>query len=300
MPFDFPATPATGQVYTLNGVTYTWDGEIWVMGSTGATVNAYVLKTGDTMSGPLVLPVPDPVAAQHSTHKAYVDRLIAEMSLYQGTWQVALNVPDLNVPPNTPLNGYSWIAQTADPNVPEMAPLTIPGIGGTMIPALDTIKWSTATSQYEHIRGSVSISQMTISDVPPAGGFHGQQWWDSDSGKVYVYYIDPSGDGVWVQTSGGGGTVFSDAPMDTQLYARQSAVVDTPPAWVPVVTGAVILSDTAPANPGPGQLWWQSSTGILAIWFDDGTSQQWVQCNVEEAPQDGQKYVRQDAQWVLA
>ena len=68
------------------------------------------------------------------------------------------------------------------------------------------------------------------------------------------------------------------------------------PVWAAVITSATIVSDTAPVTPGVGQMWWTTTTGILAIW----DSAQWVQVNVEEAPQDGQKYVRQDATWVLA
>lgn len=30
--FDFPASPSVGQTYTLNGVTYTWDGQAWMGG----------------------------------------------------------------------------------------------------------------------------------------------------------------------------------------------------------------------------------------------------------------------------
>jgi len=36
-------------------------------------------------------------------------------------------------------------------------------------------------------------------------------------------------------------------------------------------------SDAAPANPVPGQLWWESDTGALFVYYDDGNSQQWVQ-----------------------
>ena len=39
---------------------------------------------------------------------------------------------------------------------------------------------------------------------------------------------------------------------------------------------AVAISDTPPASPIDGQLWWESDTGILAIRYNDGTSTQWV------------------------
>jgi len=38
-----------------------------------------------------------------------------------------------------------------------------------------------------------------------------------------------------------------------------------------------MASDTAPSNPVPGQLWWESDSGALFYYFDDGNSQQWVQ-----------------------
>jgi hypothetical protein len=36
-------------------------------------------------------------------------------------------------------------------------------------------------------------------------------------------------------------------------------------------------SDAPPSNPVPGQLWWESDTGALFIYYDDGNSRQWVQ-----------------------
>lgn len=40
--------------------------------------------------------------------------------------------------------------------------------------------------------------------------------------------------------------------------------------------GAISVSDTAPASPAEGQLWWSSTTGVLSIYYNDGTSTQWV------------------------
>jgi len=46
-------------------------------------------------------------------------------------------------------------------------------------------------------------------------------------------------------------------------------------AWNKVGTLAMV-GTTAPTSPAVGQLWWRSDTGRLMIWYDDGTSQQWV------------------------
>jgi hypothetical protein len=330
MAFDFPANPAINDVYTDGTISYTWDGEVWRGG--GATSGQYVLKVGDTMTGPLVLPSADPSIDEHSTHKRYVDEQIATFALYQGTWQVAANIPDLNVPPNAPLHAYSWTAQTADPNIPEVAPATIPGIGGLIIVATDTVKWNANTLVYELVRGPVALAKMTIADLPPATPFHGQMWWESDSGKMYVYFTDVDSS-QWVQVSGGGGgTVggIADAPADGQMYGRQDlswvpatggtgggipdapadgntygrkdldwaivsaaggAIPDDAPndglqygrqslAWTPVPPTTpyrVPVSDTAPVAPDQGMLWFNSADASLYIWFDDGTSQQWVE-----------------------
>jgi hypothetical protein len=48
-------------------------------------------------------------------------------------------------------------------------------------------------------------------------------------------------------------------------------------AWMPSGGGGSIeISATAPSSPGAGDLWWDSDNGKLYIYYDDGTSQQWV------------------------
>jgi hypothetical protein len=36
------------------------------------------------------------------------------------------------------------------------------------------------------------------------------------------------------------------------------------------------ISDTAPATPTPGLMWWSSTTGILSVWYVDANTSQWV------------------------
>lgn len=42
---------------------------------------------------------------------------------------------------------------------------------------------------------------------------------------------------------------------------------------------SVTISSTAPAFPAAGDLWWDSDVGILFIYYNDGTSSQWVQAS---------------------
>jgi hypothetical protein len=51
-------------------------------------------------------------------------------------------------------------------------------------------------------------------------------------------------------------------------------------AWSPVGGGGATISDTAPASPSAGDLWWNSSDGQLYTYYNDGTSSQWVIANV--------------------
>ena len=41
----------------------------------------------------------------------------------------------------------------------------------------------------------------------------------------------------------------------------------------------VVISDNAPSSPNDGDLWWESDTGQLKIYYNDGDSQQWVDAN---------------------
>lgn len=74
MAFDFPANPASGQTYEMNGVTYVYNNYAWVKGaaSAGGGGAQYVLKTGDVMTGFLTLNA-DPTTGRHAATKDYVD-----------------------------------------------------------------------------------------------------------------------------------------------------------------------------------------------------------------------------------
>lgn len=64
-----------------------------------------------------------------------------------------------------------------------------------------------------------------------------------------------------------------EAPLTGGPWVRQGG------EWVEVVIeeggAAVLLSDTPPVGAEPGNLWVETDTGLMYVWFDDGTSQQW-------------------------
>lgn len=78
---------------------------------------------------------------------------------------------------------------------------------------------------------------------------------------------------------------FPNSPTDGQTFTPITGghtYVFGAGVWK-VVTGTVIanatisISDTAPTTPDVGQLWWESDSGNMFIWHDDGNTQQWVQ-----------------------
>lgn len=67
---------------------------------------------------------------------------------------------------------------------------------------------------------------------------------------------------------------MTDAPSNGSEYVRKNA------AWSPVtIPPGTTISDTPPSSPQNGALWWESDSGFLYIYFNDGTSSQWVQVN---------------------
>lgn len=102
------------------------------------------------------------------------------------------------------------------------------------------------------------------------------------SGQWILKSIDAPQDGKlygrknvsWVEVSENS---FPDAPADSKLYGRKNN------AWVeitfPTPPPPVSISDTAPSSPVVGQLWFDSSTGGFFVYYNDGTSSQWVQVN---------------------
>jgi hypothetical protein len=73
---------------------------------------------------------------------------------------------------------------------------------------------------------------------------------------------------------------FPSSPSEGQIFnapGGPSYVFNTP-VWKAVGQGQIaIISDTPPASPANGALWYESDSGVLYIWYNDGNSSQWVQ-----------------------
>jgi len=101
MGLNFPAAPLIGDVYpmpALPGVPqWTWNGTSWKCGTID-TAN-YLLKSGGTMTGPIVLPA-DPANALEATPKQYVDAFAGNNLLINGFIDVSQENGGTAVAPN--------------------------------------------------------------------------------------------------------------------------------------------------------------------------------------------------------
>jgi Collagen triple helix repeat (20 copies) len=73
---------------------------------------------------------------------------------------------------------------------------------------------------------------------------------------------------------------LGEAPVDGKIYGRSDAV------WTEVTGGGatIAIADDPPTSPVHGDLWFEATSGNTFIFFDDGSSQQWVRQNTGVGP----------------
>lgn len=106
---------------------------------------------------------------------------------------------------------------------------------------------------------------------------------------------------AWVSTGSTEGCGVS--VVDDNRGPPGPAGAPGPPGATGATGSNVIISDTPPPNPAPSDLWFESDSGNLAIYYDDGDSRQWVgvggsaASGLTDAPADGTFYARKDGAW---
>lgn len=126
-------------------------------------------------------------------------------------------------------------------------------------------------------------------EIPPAAdvGHDGDFYYDTSTDIMY----GPKAGGVWPPGAslvgdpgpqgpkgdkGDKGDQGDQGPQGIQgIQGEQGDQGEGGPAGPP---GAQLyIGDNPPATPSQNTLWWESDSGILYVWYDDGTSAQWVQ-----------------------
>ena len=155
----------------------------------------------------------------------------------------------------------------------------IPGTAST-VAALDDLTdvtiTSVATGQVLQWNGTAWVNSnaaggATISDTEPGSPTAGQIWFESDTGKTFVYY-----DSQWIeigtQPLGPSGPTGATGPTGVTGATGPTGVGATG-ATGP--NGVFLVSDTPPVSPNVGDIWFESDSGKTFVYFDSF----WVESN---------------------
>jgi hypothetical protein len=153
------------------------------------------------------------------------------------------------------------------PKTPGITPAAITppegfGFGGPQ-PAPDP--W-TVTGSWLSYYGGLTLGN-------PTGGFHGNGTINASAYYINGTLVNPS---LYLKLGGGTmtGPLILNADPANALGAATKNYVDAQVATVPV--GTTFIGPSPPASPIPGQMWWDEVGGQLYVWYNDGTSSQWV------------------------
>jgi hypothetical protein len=117
------------------------------------------------------------------------------------------------------------------------------------------INYADGKLYYKHANGTIAVFS--------SGGAGGDSFGTVNAAGTLIV-ADTAGD-ILTLEAGSGISITGDAINDKITIAATGG------------SGSVTTSDTAPGSPSDGDLWWDSSTGKLYIYYDDGSSSQWVE-----------------------
>lgn len=85
---------------------------------------------------------------------------------------------------------------------------------------------------------------------------------------------------------------FPDNPVDGEIYINPSngstwQWLDANDSWNQRALSTAAVTDTLPTTPNVGDLWFNTETAQLLVWYDDGDSTQWVSAVAGVLPSGG-------------
>ena len=326
MALDFPASPNINDTYTFGGVTWTWDGTTWkVLGRFqftssetdpvfSASPSANILQSninnwntaygwGDHSSAGYLTSVGSIGSHSDVTIATLQDGQLLKYSVGNARWE--------NWTPNY-LTSYT----ETDP-VFSASPAG--GITGTNI-----TNWNTAYNWGDHgSAGYLTAESDTLASVTGRGATTTTDI--TTTGKIYYSnnfadltalnavnpttyhgmfaHVHAEGHGyfahagAWTQLLDTGSSINELADVTTGTISTGDVLTWNGSAWAALAptggggggSGAnVTISDTIPAGtPNAGDLWWESDTGRLKIYYQDVDTGQWVDTNPPLAASSG-------------
>ena len=326
MALDFPASPNINDTYTFGGVTWTWDGTTWkVLGRFqftssetdpvfSASPSANILQQnitnwnlaygwGDHSSAGYLTSIGSISSHSDVTIATLQDGQLLKYSVANSAWE--------NWNPNY-LTSYTETD-------PVFAASPAGGITGTNI-----ANWNTAYNWGDHSsagyltaesdtlasvtgRGATTTTDITttgkiyysnnfadltaLNNVSPTT-YHGMFAHVHAEGHGYFAHA-----GAWTQLLDTGSSINELADVTTGTISTGDVLTWNGSAWAAAAptggggggSGAnVTISDTIPAGSATaGDLWWESDTGRLKIYYQDVDTAQWVDTNPPLAASSG-------------
>ena len=245
----FPATGMRGIIYVAldTNKTYRWSGSAYI------EISASPGTTDAVPEGSVNLYYTDARAAAAAPVQTVAGRTGAvTLSRTDVGLGSVDNTSDVNKPVSTAtqaaLDLKAPLASPALTGSPT-APTPAPGVSNTQL----------ATTAF--VSAAVASGGSYV-EAPTDGGFYGRM------------------NATWAPVAPLASPVFSGdprAPTPSPGDADTSiATTGFVAAALAKAGTAITMSDTPPASPTNGSLWWESDSGEMFIWYDDGTSQQWV------------------------
>ena len=311
MALDFPASPNINDTYTFGGVTWTWDGTTWkVLGrfqfTSTETDPVFSASPANNILQQNITNWNDAYGwGDHSTAGyltsiggigGHTDVTLATLQDAQLLRYSVANARWENWTPNY-LTSYT----ETDPV------FTASPAGG--ITATNITNWNTAYNWGDHStagyltaeadtldsvlsRGSSTTRDITTTgklyfsnnfadlaalNTVSANTYHGMFAHVHAEGHGYFAHA-----GAWIQLLDTGSELGDLANVSATSPSTNDVLTWTGSSWAPAAptgggSGAnVTISDTAPGSANAGDLWWESDTGRLKIYYNDTDSTQWV------------------------
>jgi len=142
-------------------------------------------------------------------------------------------------------------------------------------------------------------------DTAPTSPVDGDTWLDTDSGGLYVYVVEGSNPGQWIETGSAGTTLDVDGVDSIRFAADDSASTPVRTSETLSILGGqgistavtgqgeirisstgatVVTDDTAPTSPADGDLWYDTDTGSFYVNVVEGSSANWIEVGSAGGP----------------